>query len=261
LSLAKKGTLLATIDKKQYMMAVNKAETNVNQAKQDISLAQINVSVALSNIQEAKAKMIFALKTYKRCSILNETKAVSDQQEDQAYGNYSVSKAQLDEAIATLQQRKQVINVAKSELKEAISELNRAKLNLDYTNLYAPNDGYVSDFYLNPGEYVSTGEKLFAFIDSRQWWVEAEFKETDIKRIQTGQKVKVYVDMYDRNITGTVESIGYGSGATYSLLPPENGTGNWVKVTQRFPVRIKISNAKNNLRVGSSVEVTVDTVA
>ncbi|HJO92697.1 MAG TPA: HlyD family secretion protein [Victivallales bacterium] len=257
----KKGTLLVKIEQKPYKLAVNKAEADVNQAKQDVKLSKTKVQVALSNYQECKAKMTFASQTYRRYKLLNKTKAVSDQLTDQAYADYKITKSQSYKAVSLLEEAKEGIKVAESELKEANSEHENANFNLTQTTIYAPSDGYVSNFNINHGEYVSTGEKLFAFIDSKAWWVRAEFKETDMKRIHPGQKVKVHVDMYNEDITGTVESLGYGSGVTFSLLPPENGTGNWVKVTQRFPIRIKINNPKNNLRVGSSVEVTVDTVS
>ncbi|MCP4181015.1 MAG: HlyD family secretion protein [bacterium] len=259
----KKGTLLLTIDKRPYKISLDKAKADVLQEKQNVKLSKTKVQVAISNYQQCKAKMTFALQTYKRYKFLNRSEAVSDQLTEQAYADYKVTKSQSYQAISLLDEAKEGINVAESDLKEANIEYNNAELNLSYTNIYAPADGYVSNFHLAAGEYVNTGEQLFAFIDSDQWWIKANFKETDLKRIKAGQNVNVYIDMYGENIHGKVQSIANGSGSTYSLLPPENATGNWVKVTQRFPVRIVVENNNSNhpLRVGSTVNVTVNTVS
>lgn len=259
----KNGTLLFTIYKKPYEIAVNKAKADLLQAKQNVKLAVINAHLAEISVREIKAKYLLAEQTYKRLTFLNKRKIISDQKEDEAISNYKVCREQFISAVSVLRQKKQKIEVAKTTIKEASIELNNANLNLSYTKIYAPANGYVSDWHLAPGEYVSKGEKLFAFIDSDQWWVRANFKETDIKRIKPGQKVSIYIDMYGRTIKGKVQSIGFGSGVTYSLIPSENSTGNWVKVTQRFPVKILVSNKNLNcpLRVGASVGVTINTTA
>ncbi len=107
------------------------------------------------------------------------------------------------------------------------------------------------------------GRPLFALVEDSDWWVDAHFKETDITRLRPGQSAEIGLDMYPGlALKGTVESISAGSGATFSLLPPENATGNWVKVTQRYTVRIKIDGRPPNgqpLRVGASAKATVDT--
>ena len=115
---------------------------------------------------------------------------------------------------------------------------------------------------LRPGATVQAGQPLFAIIEANRWWVDANFKETDLARIKVGQPATVRLDMYpDTTFDGTVESISAGSGASFSVLPPENASGNWVKVTQRFPVRIALTNppADKPLRVGASAWVTIDT--
>jgi membrane fusion protein (multidrug efflux system) len=110
---------------------------------------------------------------------------------------------------------------------------------------------------------VQAGTPAFAIVEDGDWWVDANFKETDLGRIKPGQKATIHLDMYPGlTLEGAVESISAGSGATFSVLPPENATGNWVKVTQRFPIRIKITSAPNPdkpLRMGSSASVTIDT--
>jgi len=126
--------------------------------------------------------------------------------------------------------------------------------------LTAPTDGFVSNLKIYSGQLISAGQPLFGFIDNKKWWINANFKETDLNRIRQGQKVKISLDMYNHTYTGTVNSISFATGAVFSLLPPENATGNWVKVTQRFPVRISLADdPKYPLRVGASANVKINT--
>jgi membrane fusion protein (multidrug efflux system) len=149
-----------------------------------------------------------------------------------------------------------------ASLKVAQSELNTAELNLQYTNILAPSNGYITNFTLRKGEMVQATSPLFALVENDHWWVNANFKETDLERIKIGQSAKIIFDMYPSiTFKGKVQGISAGSGATFAVLPPENATGNWVKVTQRFPVRIDIINpdSKYPLRMGASCEATVNT--
>nr|MCX3303406.1 HlyD family secretion protein [Bacillus pacificus] len=125
----------------------------------------------------------------------------------------------------------------------------------------APDDGYVSNLKLYKGQLVSPGQALFGFIDNKKWWIDANFKETDLDRIKPGQKVEIELDMYSHSYAGKVDSISYATGSVFSLLPPENATGNWVKVTQRLPVKIILKNdLKYTLRRGGNATVKVDTL-
>ena len=117
------------------------------------------------------------------------------------------------------------------------------RLNLSYTKVYAGVNGYVSNFNLDVGEYLNVGDKIFAIVDSDYWWINANYKETDLARIREGQKAEVKLDMYNHTYSGKVVSISNGTGSTFSLLPPENASGNWVKITQRFPVKILVKNS------------------
>lgn len=150
------------------------------------------------------------------------------------------------------------------QLRAAAAALDRAEHNRARTHVSAPAAGWVSDLTLRPGTTVAAGTPLFALIEGTRWWVDANFKETDIKRIRVGQPATINLDMYpDMTMEGTVDSISAGSGAVFSVLPAENATGNWVKVTQRFTVRIGIpkppEDAAKPLRVGASASVTIDT--
>ena len=127
----------------------------------------------------------------------------------------------------------------------------------------APASGWISKMSLRPGGIVQAGTPTLAMVEDSSWWVDANFRETDLGRIKPGQPATIKLDMYPGvTLEGVVESISAGSGASFSVLTPENATGNWVKVTQRFPIRIKITSAPDPdrpLRLGATATVKIDT--
>lgn len=154
------------------------------------------------------------------------------------------------------------LDVAAANLKLAQAKLEKAKLDLEYTRVTAPTDGIINNLTLRPGTVVPAQMPLFVLIDSSQYWVDANFKETELENIQPKQFATIVLDMYpNQNFKGIVESISGSSGTVFSLLPPQNATGNWVKVTQRIPVKIRVQdpNVLYPLRVGASATVTVNT--
>jgi membrane fusion protein (multidrug efflux system) len=149
---------------------------------------------------------------------------------------------------------------ANAPIKAAEAALAQARLDLQHTRVEAPADGVVGELSLRPGGFVNIGTPLFALVETAEVWVDANFKETDLPRIRPGQAAEVRIDLLPgRTFRGRVESLSPASGTAFALLPPENATGNWVKVTQRFPVRVRIMNPIPGLRVGASSEVTIDT--
>jgi len=149
---------------------------------------------------------------------------------------------------------------AKIQLDQA--HLDQAQLNLNYTRIIAPVSGWVTNMSLRVGNTVTAYQSLFALVDNSEFWADANFKETQLAHIRQGQKATIKVDMYpDHPFAGVVHSISSGSGTAFSLLPPQNATGNWVKVTQRIPVRVEILNpdAQYPLRIGATAAVTIDT--
>lgn len=183
-------------------------------------------------------------------------------QDAQKYINQKIQAQKAkDEAYSSLKQALLQVEIAKAQIGAAKLSYDNANLNLGYTTLIAPDDGYVSNLKLYKGQLVSPEQALFGFIDNKKWWIDANFKETDLDRIKPGQKVEIELDMYSHSYAGKVDSISYATGSVFSLLPPENATGNWVKVTQRFPVKIILKNdPKYPLRVGASATVKVDTL-
>src|SRR5262249_39125809 len=139
----------------------------------------------------------------------------------------------------------------------------RAKLELSYTEVRAPVDGVVTKVeQIQVGDYIQTGAPLFALVSDGKLWVEANFKETDLTYLRPGQKASFTIDTYPgRTFNAVVESVSPGTGSSFSLLPPENSSGNWVKVVQRLPVRLAISDPPEDisLHAGMSAVVKVDT--
>lgn len=160
-----------------------------------------------------------------------------------------------DETQAKLLANQATFNLAKANMEQA-------KLNVQYTQVKAPSSGWVTNMSLRIGDNVSADQAQFALVSNGEFWVDANYKETEMAKIRPGQAAHIRIDMYPHHsFPGVVESISKGTGNVFSLLPPQNATGNWVKVTQRIPVRIRIlmADPKHPLRIGSSSKVTVDT--
>jgi membrane fusion protein (multidrug efflux system) len=144
-------------------------------------------------------------------------------------------------------------------VREARSELDQAQLNLSYTMVTAPDDGIVTKVEeLQPGDFVNAGASVFSLISNRRVWIEANFRETDLAHIRAGEVAMVKVDTYsDRIFKAHVVSMSPGAGSDFSVLPPENATGNWVKVVQRVPVRLELYELDSERQLFSGISVTV----
>jgi membrane fusion protein (multidrug efflux system) len=152
------------------------------------------------------------------------------------------------------------LTTAEAAVLAAETEVKAAELDLDRTHIKAPTSGTVANFSLRPGNAVSASVPLFVIVSDQEYWVDANFKETQLKEIRPGQHAEIKSDVYpDRIFHGTVQSVSGGSGSAFSLLPPQNATGNWVKVTQRVPVRIRVEDPdpQRPLRIGTTATVKV----
>lgn len=171
------------------------------------------------------------------------------------YKHHTASRNSYENALASLKSNTAAVQIAEQEVQEAQN-------NLSYTIIKAPETGVISNFSLGIGDAVHAYQADFALVTTNHFWLDANYKETDIKNIRHGQCASIILDMYPKHtFTGYVESLSYGTGETFSLLPPQNATGNWVKVTRRVPVKIIIMNKDQRypLRVGASASVVVDT--
>jgi membrane fusion protein (multidrug efflux system) len=183
---------------------------------------------------------------------------------DQATTAFEVAKAQLDAARKQVAAIRGSLQVSQSKEAQALAALEQVRLQRSYCTIWAPCDGFVTRKMAEPGMVVAAGQPLLTIVplDSKEVWVEANFKETQLRNVRPGQKVALVADIDDQKIPGIVESIGAGTGAAFSLLPAENATGNWVKVVQRVPVRIRLAEGADphhKLRLGLSVSAVIDT--
>ncbi len=156
------------------------------------------------------------------------------------------------------------VDVASADLKYSEAKLVEAQLNLGYTKVNAPVTGILSNLTIRPGTAVTAQIPLFVLISTEQFWVDANYKETELADIHPKQTARIVLDLYpDHTFTGIIDSISASSGTAFSLLPPQNATGNWVKVTQRIPVKVIIQNPdpRYPLRVGATATVTINTAS
>lgn len=154
------------------------------------------------------------------------------------------------------------LDSAKAQLAGDEALLAQAQLDLEHTQVRAPSAGIISQFLLRPGNNVVANMTLFMLVEQSHFWIDANFKETQIAHIKSGQPVKIVLDMFPhKTFSGIVDAVSSASGTVFSLLPPENASGNWVKVTQRFPVKILIqqTDPAYPFRAGATATVTIDT--
>jgi membrane fusion protein (multidrug efflux system) len=274
------------------------ASAGVSGAERQLGAARARLSTAQANVRVAQANLTKAQQDVDRYKQLVSKDEISKQQYDQAVAAMDAARATLDAQNAQVNEATQNISVAEKNVEQQqtrvqqadaqiqsaltgpqqvkVTEakaqsaaakvdqqralLDQAELNLKYTTIVAPNDGIVGKKNVAIGQNVSAGQELMAVVPLDDLWVTANFKETQLKKMRVGQTVKIKADAYDREYTGKVQRISGASGARFSLLPPENATGNYVKVVQRIPVRISLDPGQNNdhlLREGMSVTPTV----
>ena len=241
-----KGDLLVTIDPRDY-------QAKVNSYQAALQITQAESEEAKSGISAAKAQADRTEADLKRYEELTENSGVSKQDMDNAAAASKSAKAALEVAIHNAA-------AAQAKIGQAQANLDQAKLELSYTNIYAPLDGRVAQKHAEEGSFVTTGQPLMALI-SYDVWVVANFKETQLNDMHPGQKVTISVDAFDHEkLKGHIDSIQPGTGSRFSLLPPENATGNYVKVIQRVHVKIIFDEPLEKLKhlgLGMSVEPDV----
>lgn len=258
--LVSKGQLLLTINPQDYLIAVEQAQQNYNLAQEQILNANEQVSLSTAQVLKAEADFKYNQQQKLRYANLFQQDAGSLENMQKTHNGEIQAKQDLNRAYTNLKQSKIAAQSALTQTKIAALNLKNANNNNAYTELRSPVNGYISNLDLRVGDLVGANEKLFGIVDNDEWWIDANFKETQLKRIQVGEKVKINLDMYNHQYDGMVQSISFASGNTFSLLPAENATGNWVKVTQRFTVKIKlVDNINFPLRVGASAKISINT--
>jgi len=261
------GVPLFDIDPALYDAALRNARAQFDAAADAAGTAGEGLKAAADKLEEKRSALENALTAYKNAK---DAQSPDQPKSDQLTAAESAWEEALkayndaEDAFTQEQDKPLTVTTPTVQLRAAAAGLDKATHDRVKTHATAPSDGYVSNVTLRPGATIQAGSPQFAIIEGNRWWVDANFKETDLARIKIGQKATIHLDMYPgKTFDGVVESISPGSGATFSVLPPENASGNWVKVTQRFPVRIGITNppaqSERPLRVGASAAVTIDT--
>lgn len=259
------GDLLFSIDPAPFQASYDQAAAHYAAATTQLAADHAALAVAIANLAQTKAALDYNQKQTRRIVDLVKSGYASTAEGDQAIANLKTAQANFAADQASLAETTDNISTQTNEVAVAKAALQNARLQLGYTKITAPTTGIVSNFSLRPGMVVTPGTSLFAIVDSLQnVWVDANYKETQLTRIRPGQSASVQLDMYPNvEFTGRVDSISAANGNTFSLLPAENATGNWVKVTQRFIVKIVIPASELKtaypLRVGASAEVEVNT--
>jgi membrane fusion protein (multidrug efflux system) len=274
------------------------AAAGVTWAEKQLSVAQSRLTVAQANIKVAEANAKKAAQDVERYRTLVAKDEISRQLYDQAVAASDAAKATVESQKAAAAEAEHNISAAEVAVEQARAklahadadvesamtgpqqvamtesrvkagqakvdqrraELEQAELNLQYTTITAPASGIIGRKNINVGQNVAAGQQMMAIVQLDDVWVVANFKETQLKKMKVGQPVTISVDAYGHDYTGKIERIAGASGAKFSLLPPENATGNFVKVVQRVPVRIELDPGQNEdrvLRPGMSVVPTV----
>lgn len=258
---------LVEIDPFDYEIALKTAEAQLGEAVRNYYMLQKNVIINEENLNSAMESFKVAEKTYKRESISHRAGITSAENFDKISANYIQSKNKLEECKANLEISK--IKAKSSgvythpDVIKAIENYKKAYSNLQKTKVESPVSGKVAQKQIEIGQEVKAGQTLFTVVDLNNIWVEANFKETQLKDIKRGNPVEIKSDVNGRKYEGLVEGVSAGSGSTFSLIPSQNATGNWIKIVQRVPVRVKIkkeSLEKNGLLpLGTTLTVKVDT--
>ena len=268
--MVKKGDLLFAIDPEPYRIALAEADAAVAGARLSVEQLRAAYSQAMAQEKSASSEVDYAQSQYDRAADLAQKGINAKSSLDQARNDLDKAKQQLAvagqgivSAKAALGGNPDIETDKHPTVMSALAARDKAAYNLAQTTVKAPADGVVyqaSSFKV--GQYVGVGTPLFALVETSDTWIEANFKETQLTHMKTGQKAEIVVDTYPgKTFEATVAAIGAGTGAEFSLLPAQNATGNWVKVTQRIPVRLELTDpdAKMALRTGMSATVTVDT--
>ena len=285
-----KGDTLLILDDRDLRLKLDQAEAALATAQSNLASAKATTNAATSNIASSKAAVSTAdaqietakvnvwrtTQDYNRYANLIKDHSVTQQQYEQALAAKQTAERQLQ---VLIDQRNQVaqqtnvvssqttatsqqIGIAASVIKQRQVDVEDAKLNLSYAIITAPTDGVVSKVNVQPGQYVQSGQALFSIVLNDEVWVVANFKETQFNKMRIGQKVIVHVDAFsNHSFDAKLTSFSPATGAKFSLLPPDNASGNFVKVVQRLPVKIEFTNKSDSLikqiRPGMNVSVDV----
>lgn len=269
------GQKLVKIDDRDYKVkleqaldAQKNASAGVNVGQSQVYTYAANSAVAYAGVVSAKAKLDQTQKDYDRYANLIKDGSITQQQFDQQRANLEVAQANYKAANDQYKASQEQVGASKNQVKQTNTgvvqrqaDVDFARLQLSYANITSPASGIVSKKNIQLGQLVQPGQTLFNVVNDNSIYITANFKETQLDKIRSGQKVEIEVDAYpELKLQGEVYNFSPATGAKFSLLPPDNATGNYVKVVQRIPVKILIHADKDvmaKLRPGMSVNVSV----
>ena len=272
----KAGQILVQLDLRDLETAVRNAQAALQRDAarvSDVSASIVRqpslVQQAQSMVPAAEARVSLAEANATRYRHLATTGAGTVQNRQQAESELQQAQAELDGANAALQAQREQIPVleadrvaAQAQVRSDQAALEQARLNLSYGGIVAPLDGVVGERTVQVGDYVDPGSPLMSIVPLEDVYIEANYREVELRNVKPGQHAKIHIDTYNIDLDGVVDSIAPASGATFAAIPPENATGNFTKIVQRLTVKIRVTPNQpllKLLRVGMSVETSIDT--
>ena len=266
------GDLLFSLDPEPYRIELSETESQLRQVRSEVEALRASLRQQRQELNKAEIDITYWRREFERQKQLIKKGHASKSKYDLALHDLELAQQQansireeINEVIANLNGHPDAPSELHPRYMEAKARRDEAELNLRRAEIGAPIAGIVTRMTLQPGEYVEEGTPVFSIVQVHHPWVEANLKETDLANVRVGQAATITVDAYPGALwNATIQSISPATGAEFSLLPPQNATGNWVKVVQRIPVKLVIDQPQPNgvppLRAGMSVEVRIDTL-
>jgi len=266
----KKGDVLFRLDPRDYDVAIESARAQLAQARLQTGSLKASLEPRQTELDAALAELAYREKELARQRELTASGAGSKRELDQRTNDVTAARERVSNARAQLRETRAQIGLSPTaaadefpEVQAAQAALNRALLNRSYTTVVAPQDGLVTRVeQLQVGSFITAAQPLFTLVAPRMW-IDANFKENQLTHMRAGQKGEAEIDAFPgEKLRVHVDSLSPGTGSVFSILPPENATGNWVKVTQRLPVRVVFDDPnalRGRLHAGLSAKVTIDT--
>lgn len=265
----KKGDLLFELDPEQHRINLARSEAELAGIRNTLDALRAEYRTAQAELADARQEIGYFQRVFERQKKLSARGVASRAAYDAAERNLTQARQaarttaqKIQQVLAKLGGRADMPAEQHPMYMQARAQREQAALNLRRTRVYAPDDGIVGKVSLEPGEYVEEGKAVIPIIKASDIWVEANLKETQLAHVRPGQTARIVIDAYpDADWTARVLSISPSTGAELSVLPPQNASGNWVKVVQRVPVRLKLDREHDGLplRAGMTVEVSIDT--
>ena len=263
------GAVLFRIDPRPFQLEVDSKLAELGAVRQDVEAKRAAYRAGQRQIEESRETVHFMEREYKRANALANRGVSTAAKLDEARYGLDMARRRL---VTAEESNRTILAELGGDLKRSVedhpdylklvADFDLAQLDLDRTTVLAPADGIVSNVKLRLGEYVRAGTPVFSMVETGDVWIEANLKETQLTHIVVGQKAALTADAFpDESFDARIESISPATGAEFALLPPQNASGNWVKVVQRVPVRLRIDAKADQpmLRAGMTISVSIDT--